>query len=176
MSDSTTTARIDRRQEILMALAEMLEGAPDTRITTAGLASRVGVSEAALYRHFPSKSKMYAGLLAFAEDTLFGLVGRIPSEQVGALTQCQGLLRLYLEFCDFIIRLIRYTSGWRRSSNSICVRPSSARVSGPACRSLPRPIYSCPQQKAGCLNFVAATSDGCRQMAGQISGHSSSKD
>lgn len=100
MSDSTTTTGIDRKQEILMGLAQMLEGAPDTRITTAGLASRVGVSEAALYRHFPSKSKMYAGLLAFAEDTLFGLVGRIPSEQVGALTQCQGLLRLYLEFCE----------------------------------------------------------------------------
>ena len=100
MPDSTTTIRIDRKQEILMALAEMLEAAPDTRITTARLASRVGVSEAALYRHFPSKSTMYAGLLTFTEDTLFGLIGRLPSEQTGALNQCQGLLRLYLEFCE----------------------------------------------------------------------------
>ena len=100
MPDSTATIRIDRKQEILMALAEMLEAAPDTRITTARLASRVGVSEAALYRHFPSKSTMYAGLLTFTEDTLFGLIGRLPSEQPGALNQCQGLLRLYLEFCE----------------------------------------------------------------------------
>ena len=100
MPDSTTTIRIDRKQEILMALAEMLEAAPDTRITTARLASHVGVSEAALYRHFPSKSTMYAGLLSFTEDTLFGLIGRLPSEQTGALNQCQGLLRLYLEFCE----------------------------------------------------------------------------
>lgn len=100
MPDSTTTIRIDRKQEILMALAEMLEAAPDTRITTARLAARVGVSEAALYRHFPSKSTMYAGLLTFTEDTLFGLIGRLPSEQTGALNQCQGLLRLYLEFCE----------------------------------------------------------------------------
>ena len=100
MPDSTATIRVDRKQEILMALAEMLEAAPDTRITTARLASRVGVSEAALYRHFPSKSTMYAGLLTFTEDTLFGLIGRLPSEQPGALNQCQGLLRLYLEFCE----------------------------------------------------------------------------
>lgn len=100
MPDSTAKNRIDRKQEILMALAEMLEAAPDTRITTSRLASRVGVSEAALYRHFPSKSNMYAGLLTFTEDTLFGLIGRLPSEPPGALNQCQGLLRLYLEFCE----------------------------------------------------------------------------
>ena len=51
MPDSAPTAQVDRKQQILMALAEMLEKAPDTRITTARLASAVGVSEAALYRH-----------------------------------------------------------------------------------------------------------------------------
>ena len=78
----------------------MLEEAPDTRITTARLAASVGVSEAALYRHFPSKSKMFEALLSFAEEALFARIGRLSSEQVGALNQCQGLLRLYLEFCE----------------------------------------------------------------------------
>ena len=100
MPDSAPTAQIDRKQQILMALAEMLEEAPDTRITTARLASAVGVSEAALYRHFPSKRTMYAALLEFAEDTLFGLIGRIPGEQAGALDQCHRLLCIYLEFCE----------------------------------------------------------------------------
>lgn len=99
MPDSAPIAHIDRKQQILMALAEMLEEAPDTRITTARLASAVGVSEAALYRHFPSKRTMYAGLLGFAEDTLFGLIGRIPTEQTSALDQCHRLLCIYLEFC-----------------------------------------------------------------------------
>lgn len=100
MPDSAPTAHIDRKQQILMALAEMLEQAPDSRITTARLASAVGVSEAALYRHFPSKRAMYAGLLGFAEDTLFVLIGRIPNEQTSALNQCHRLLCIYLEFCE----------------------------------------------------------------------------
>ena len=54
MQDSAPTTQVDRKQQILMALAEMLEEAPDNRITTARIATAVGVSEAALYRHFPS--------------------------------------------------------------------------------------------------------------------------
>ena len=100
MPDRAPNAKVDRKQQILMALAEMLEEAPDTRITTARIAAAVGVSEAALYRHFPSKRTMYAALLEFAEDTLFGLIGRIPSEQVSALDQCQTLLKIYLEFSE----------------------------------------------------------------------------
>ena len=60
-----------RRQHILESVAHMLEVSPGARITTAALASEVGVSEAALYRHFPSKSKMFEGLIEFIEDTIF---------------------------------------------------------------------------------------------------------
>ena len=70
-----------RRQQILEALAQMLEASPGNRITTAGLAKQVGVSEAALYRHFPSKSKMFEGLIEFIEDTLFSRINIILSEE-----------------------------------------------------------------------------------------------
>jgi TetR/AcrR family transcriptional regulator len=100
MPDSAPIAQLDRKQQILMALAKMLEEAPDARITTARIGAAVGVSEAALYRHFPSKRTMYAALLEFAEDTLFSLIGRIPGEQAGTLDQCHRLLCIYLEFCE----------------------------------------------------------------------------
>jgi TetR/AcrR family transcriptional regulator len=100
MPDSAPIAQLDRKQQILMALAKMLEEAPDARITTARSGAAVGVSEAALYRHFPSKRTMYAALLEFAEDTLFSLIGRIPGEQAGTLDQCHRLLCIYLEFCE----------------------------------------------------------------------------
>jgi TetR/AcrR family transcriptional regulator len=119
MPDSAPTAQIDRKQQILMALAEMLEEAPDTRITTARLASAVGVSEAALYRHFPSKRTMYAALLEFAEDTLFGLIGRIPGEQAGALDQCHRLLCIYLEFCEKNPGITRLLTGRALTGESV---------------------------------------------------------
>jgi TetR/AcrR family transcriptional regulator len=119
MPDSAPTAQVDRKQQILMALAEMLEEAPDTRITTARLASAVGVSEAALYRHFPSKRNMYAALLKFAEDTLFGLIGRIPGEQAGALDQCHRLLCIYLEFCEKNPGITRLLTGRALTGESV---------------------------------------------------------
>ena len=119
MPDSAPTAQVDRKQQILMALAEMLEEAPDTRITTARLASAVGVSEAALYRHFPSKRNMYAALLEFAEDTLFSLIGRIPGEQAGALDQCHRLLCIYLEFCEKNPGITRLLTGRALTGESL---------------------------------------------------------
>ena len=59
--------RTDRKEQILQAFAEMLEASPGSKITTAKLASRLGVSEAALYRHFPSKARMYESLIDFVE-------------------------------------------------------------------------------------------------------------
>ena len=72
--------RSSRAQEILQALARMLEVSQGGRITTAALAAELGVSEAALYRHFPSKTLMYAGLIDFIEDTIFTRIRTIVSD------------------------------------------------------------------------------------------------
>ena len=90
----------NRRQEILEALATMLETHPGSRITTAALASQVGVSEAALYRHFPSKAKMLEGLIEFIEDTLFARISRIMTEEPTAQSRCNKLLALLLTFAE----------------------------------------------------------------------------
>ncbi len=87
-----------RRQQILEALAQMLEANPGNRITTAGLARQVGVSEAALYRHFPSKSKMFEGLIEFIEETLFSRIKIILAEETGAARRCEKMLTLLLTF------------------------------------------------------------------------------
>lgn len=89
-----------RRQQILEALAQMLEASPGSRITTAGLARQVGVSEAALYRHFPSKSKMFEGLIEFIEDTLFSRINMILSEEQTAAVRCEKMLMLLLAFTE----------------------------------------------------------------------------
>lgn len=89
-----------RRQQILEALAQMLEANPGNRITTAGLAKQVGVSEAALYRHFPSKSKMFEGLIEFIEDTLFSRIKLILNEEPGAAGRCEKMLMLLLAFAE----------------------------------------------------------------------------
>jgi TetR/AcrR family transcriptional regulator len=89
-----------RRQQILQALAQMLEASPGERITTAGLAREVGVSEAALYRHFPSKSKMFEGLIEFIEETLFSRINIILAEESLALGRCEKMLGLLLGFTE----------------------------------------------------------------------------
>lgn len=89
-----------RRDEILQSLAHMLEATPGGRITTAALAANVGVSEAALYRHFPSKARMFEGLLEFVEDALFSRITRIRREEPDALSQCEQVLALLLGFCE----------------------------------------------------------------------------
>jgi TetR/AcrR family transcriptional regulator len=87
-----------RRQEILEALARELEQNPGERITTAQLAKGLGVSEAALYRHFPSKARMFEGLIEFAEDTIFSLVGKILEDDQNAITRCEKISTLLLGF------------------------------------------------------------------------------
>lgn len=97
---TTENSKTPRRQQILQALARMLENAPGARITTAALAREVGVSEAALYRHFPSKTKMYEGLIDFIEDTLFSRINRIIGEEGDAQAHCQRILGLLLAFSE----------------------------------------------------------------------------
>jgi TetR/AcrR family transcriptional regulator len=92
--------KISRKDQILKALARMLEAAPGQRITTAALAREVGVSEAALYRHFPSKARMFEGLIKFIEDTLFARITRIINEEDSAEIRCHNILLLLLTFCD----------------------------------------------------------------------------
>jgi TetR/AcrR family transcriptional regulator len=90
----------DRRQQILEAFALMLESSPGSRITTAALARQVGVSEAALYRHFPSKAKMIEGLIEFMETSIFSRISRIMEEEPGALGRTRDLLWLLLSFTE----------------------------------------------------------------------------
>ena len=94
----TEPAKTPRRQQILEALARELETSPRNRITTARLAAVVGVSEAALYRHFASKAKMFEALIAFAEVSVFGLMSRILAEEQAAAPRCERILRLLLGF------------------------------------------------------------------------------
>jgi TetR/AcrR family transcriptional regulator len=89
-----------RRQQILEALARELESSQGERITTAALARAVGVSEAALYRHFPSKAKIYEGLIEFIEETVFGLANRILAEERSAARRCEKILGVLLGFSD----------------------------------------------------------------------------
>src|SRR6266498_2262658 len=77
----------ERRVQILQALATMLEQPGADRITTAALAARLDVSEAALYRHFASKAQMFEGLIEFIEQSLFGLVNKITAEEENGLKQ-----------------------------------------------------------------------------------------
>ncbi len=95
-----SATKISRRQQILEALAKMLEDSPGERITTAALAKAVGVSEAALYRHFPSKSKMFEGLIEFIEETVFTRINLILAEEPTALKRCENILYLLLTFAE----------------------------------------------------------------------------
>lgn len=97
---SKTSVKVSRRQQILESLAKMLEDSPGARITTAALAREVGVSEAALYRHFPSKSKMFEGLIEFIEETIFTRINVILAEEPAALKRCESILVLVLTFTE----------------------------------------------------------------------------
>jgi TetR/AcrR family transcriptional regulator len=89
-----------RREQILQALAHQLETSPGERITTASLAKAVGVSEAALYRHFPSKARMFEGLIEFIEESIFGLINRIMADQTDARGRCEKVLTVLLGFSE----------------------------------------------------------------------------
>jgi len=97
----TTPKRPNRKEDILQALAAMLQSNSNgQRITTAALAEKVGVSEAALYRHFPSKARMYEGLIEFIEDTLLSRVNAITEEHKDTQTRISLMLQLVLVFAE----------------------------------------------------------------------------
>lgn len=98
--ENPSSHKISRKDQILQSLARMLEASPGARITTAALAKEVGVSEAALYRHFPSKARMFEGLIKFIEDTLFQRISRILKEEENAHERCHKILTLLLTFSD----------------------------------------------------------------------------
>ena len=105
-----TETKIPRKQQILHALMEMLED-PNIRITTAALAKRVGVSEAALYRHFASKAQMFDALIEFVEETIFSRAKLIQQQDLSAMAQCQQILTLLLTFVERNAGISRILTG-----------------------------------------------------------------
>ncbi|AOT09840.1 MULTISPECIES: nucleoid occlusion factor SlmA [Pseudoalteromonas] len=94
------TKRSNRKEQILQSLAQMLETSPGQRITTAKLAAEVGVSEAALYRHFPSKARMFEGLIEFIEDTLLSRINIILENEKDTQSRIYNILHLLLTFSE----------------------------------------------------------------------------
>ena len=103
--------RSDRKDQILQTLAQMLEASPGSKITTAKLAANLGVSEAALYRHFPSKTRMFESLIDFVEATLFSRITQILNEESSQLERCKKILTLFLVFCERNPGITRILSG-----------------------------------------------------------------
>ena len=90
----------ERRLQILQVLAEMLQNPRGERVTTAALAAKIEVSEAALYRHFASKAQMFEGLISFIEQTVFGLINQINQKEESGLAQARGILQMLLFFAE----------------------------------------------------------------------------
>ncbi len=89
-----------RKLQILQMLAAMLEDPKGEKVTTAALAARLNVSEAALYRHFASKAQMFEGLIEFIETTIFGLVNKISTEEASGLKQARAMVAMLLDFAQ----------------------------------------------------------------------------
>lgn len=87
-----------RKLQILQALAAMLEHPKGDKITTAALAAKLAVSEAALYRHFASKAQMFEGLIDFIESSVFGLCNQITEREDDGVTQAHAMLQMLLSF------------------------------------------------------------------------------
>ncbi len=104
-------AKGERRLEILKALAQMLEAPKWERITTAALAGKLDVSEAALYRHFASKAQMYEGLIEFIESSVFSLANRITEDEADGRMQCEKLVEMLLAFAEKNPGMVRVMTG-----------------------------------------------------------------
>ncbi|MEQ5186502.1 nucleoid occlusion factor SlmA, partial [Providencia alcalifaciens] len=110
--EKETKKKRNRRDEILQSLAQMLESSDGSqRITTAKLAATVGVSEAALYRHFPSKTKMFDSLIEFIEDSLVSRINLILKDEKEAVARIRLILILILGFAEKNPGLSRILTG-----------------------------------------------------------------
>src|SRR5512134_1445297 len=101
----------ERKLEILKALAEMLEAPRWERITTAALAARLEVSEAALYRHFASKAQMFEGLIEFIESSVFTLANKITADEADGRKQADQLVEMLLAFAEKNPGMVRVMTG-----------------------------------------------------------------
>ena len=90
----------ERKLQILQTVAQMLEQPKSEKITTAALAARLELSEAALYRHFASKAQMFEGLIDFIEQTVFGLINKITQEEKSGLQQVEAMVSMLLGFAQ----------------------------------------------------------------------------
>ena len=90
----------ERKLQILQTVAQMLEQAKVEKITTAALAARLDLSEAALYRHFASKAQMFEGLIEFIEQTIFGLINKITQEEKSGSKQLEAIIAMLLGFAQ----------------------------------------------------------------------------
>ena len=90
----------DRKDQILQTLAQMLENPAGEKVTTAALASRLKVSEAALYRHFKGKAEMFEGLIEFIEHALFGIINKITTDEKSGIRQLEQMIAVLLAFAQ----------------------------------------------------------------------------
>ena len=101
----------ERRLEILKALAQMLEQPKWGKITTAALAEKLDVSEAALYRHFASKAQMYEGLIEFIENSVFTVANKIAQDEGDGRKQAAKLVEMLLSFAEKNPGMVRVMTG-----------------------------------------------------------------
>ena len=90
----------ERKQQILEALAKMLENPKREKITTAALAEKLALSEAALYRHFASKAQMFEGLIEFIEASIFGVINKITIDETDGAKQIHLIITMLLKFAE----------------------------------------------------------------------------
>jgi TetR/AcrR family transcriptional regulator len=101
----------ERKLQILQTVAQMLEQPKGEKITTAALAARLGLSEAALYRHFASKAQMFEGLIEFIEQTVFGLINKISQEEKSGVKQIEATVAMLLSFAQKNRGMVRVLIG-----------------------------------------------------------------
>lgn len=148
---------IPRRQQILQALVAELEVNPGSRITTARLAKAVGVSEAALYRHFPSKARMFEALFEFAEESVFGLLNKVQSEPGPIGVKLEQSLNVLLRFAELNPGIARVLLGDALVGEHERLRGRSEQFFDRFETQLRQMVRETSLQSAGLANHTAST-------------------